>query len=180
MFEIKILCPPINLYSKPWQHAFDKRYVMDTNKHPAMKIYWERCGKPQLMFKLGDDPWVEVAGEPSWNPAFEYRVKGTTLQVERDANPVAPNNEAFLNSLKKLDRANTNALKKIEQVRSTIPNLTKSDEMQEWLQITPGEVLAEHDYDRGFNQGYDNGFKQGYNKALEDIKTHLHEKQNRK
>lgn len=138
MFEIKILCPPINLYSKPWQHAFDKRYVMDANKHPAMKIYWERCGKPQLMFKLGDDPWVEVAGEPSWNPAFEYRVKGTTLQAVQDA-----------------------------------PGATR---------IAPRERVENHysDYDRGFNQGYDNGFKQGYNKALEDIKTHLHEKHNRK
>ena len=75
--EIKIICPPINLYIKPWQHAFDKRYPMNSNRHIALKIYWERSGKPQLQFKHGDDPWLDVAREPSWNPAFEYRISST-------------------------------------------------------------------------------------------------------
>lgn len=49
---------------------------MKEDVHARLRIYWERTGKPQLEFKHGDDPWVEVAGKPSWHPSFRYRIKG--------------------------------------------------------------------------------------------------------
>ena len=45
-------------------------------KHDVLKIYWERMGKPALEFKYADDPWLPVQGNPSFNPAFEYRFTG--------------------------------------------------------------------------------------------------------
>lgn len=49
---------------------------MKKDVHARLRIYWERMGKPQLEFKYGDDPWVDVAGTPTWNSAFRYRIKG--------------------------------------------------------------------------------------------------------
>jgi hypothetical protein len=85
--QIKIYCPPINLNSKPWQHAFDKRYYMSRttqSKHDTLKLYWERSGRPPLEFKYGDDPWLEVAGTPSWNPAFDYRIRGVDTAISKN------------------------------------------------------------------------------------------------
>lgn len=45
---------------------------MKKRNHDALRRYWLRVGKPQLFFKHGDDPWLAVQGEPSFNPAFEY------------------------------------------------------------------------------------------------------------
>lgn len=49
---------------------------MKKDVHARLRIYWERAGKPQLEFKYLGDPWIEVAGAPTWNPAFRYRIKG--------------------------------------------------------------------------------------------------------
>ena len=40
--------------------------------HKQLRLYWYRSGRPPLVFKLGDDPWVPVQGQPTFNPAFRY------------------------------------------------------------------------------------------------------------
>ena len=57
--------------------------------HTLLKLYWERCGRPPLEFRYGNDPWVEVGGAPTWSPAFEYRFK------ERLNYPVGPDEDEY-------------------------------------------------------------------------------------
>ena len=67
---------------------------MSANRHAALKIYWERSGKPQLQFRYGDDPWVDVGGEPSWNPTFSYQVKAGHSEYDK-AIKASEGREAF-------------------------------------------------------------------------------------
>lgn len=65
---------------------------MKKRNHEALKLYWLRAGKPQLYFQYGDDPWIPVQGEPSFNPAFDYSFgyEGAAvfaLHVEDEAKP---------------------------------------------------------------------------------------------
>jgi hypothetical protein len=48
---------------------------MRQNRHDVLRLHWVHSGRPPLEFKHGDDPWLDVAGTPSWNPAFEYRIR---------------------------------------------------------------------------------------------------------
>lgn len=84
--KIVILCPPINLYSKPWQHAFDNRVKPMTtrNPHDAIRIYWERSGRPKVEFNTGD-AWLETY-HPTWNPRFKYRLIGEQGKELKPAN----------------------------------------------------------------------------------------------
>lgn len=52
---------------------------MKKRNHDAMKLYWLRAGKPQLYFQYGDDPWIPVQGEPSFNPAFDYSLRADDM-----------------------------------------------------------------------------------------------------
>lgn len=42
------------------------------NPHDAIRIYWERSGRPKVEFNSGD-VWLET-DHPTWNPHFKYRL----------------------------------------------------------------------------------------------------------
>ena len=122
--NIIILCPPINLYSKPWQHAFDKRIkpMATKNPHDAIRIYWERSGRPKVEFNNGG-VWLET-DHPTWNPHFKYRLIG-----------------------------------------------------EQGTELKPANFTSE--YRQGYDDGFSVGFKAGMDKAVEDMKIMLAEKQRR-